>query len=60
MIAVEHSLEFLASCDWLVDLGPEAGDAGGEIVAEGTPEELSTRDTATGRSLREFLGGERP
>ncbi len=40
VIAVEHNLDFLAACDYLVELGPEGGDAGGFLVAEGTPREL--------------------
>jgi excinuclease ABC subunit A len=41
VIAVEHNLDFLSACDYLVELGPEGGDAGGRLVAEGTPAELS-------------------
>jgi excinuclease ABC subunit A len=41
VIAVEHNLDFLAACDYLIELGPEGGDAGGFLVAEGTPAELA-------------------
>jgi len=41
VIAVEHNLDFLSTCDYLVELGPEGGDGGGKLIAEGTPAELS-------------------
>ena len=41
IIIIEHNLDVIASADWLVDLGPEGGEAGGMIVAEGTPEDVS-------------------
>jgi len=37
---VEHNLEVIKTADWIIDLGPEGGDGGGEIVATGTPEEI--------------------
>jgi excinuclease ABC subunit A len=47
----------LKSCDWLIDLGPEGGSRGGQIVATGTPEELAALEgNATGRFLRDVLG----
>jgi excinuclease ABC subunit A len=46
----------MASADWLVELGPEGGDAGGRIVAEGPPREVAKKKTATGSVLKEFLG----
>jgi len=45
----------MATCDWLVELGPGAGPDGGEIVFEGPPEELAKADTATARYLLEAL-----
>ncbi len=52
VIAVEHNLEFLAACDWLIDLGPDGGDKGGELLAACPPEELHTRKGSfTGESL---------
>jgi excinuclease ABC subunit A len=59
VIVVEHSPEIMVSADWIIDLGPEAGAAGGKVVAEGTPEEVSKTDTHTGRVLRRWLTGRR-
>ena len=53
VIAVEHNLDFLASCDWLVELGPDGGAAGGRLVAAGTPAEVAReKNSATGDYLR--------
>ena len=41
MVVVEHNLDLLKVCDWIIDLGPEGGDGGGEIVIEGPPEVIS-------------------
>ena len=55
MIAVEHNLDFLAACDHLIELGPEGGDAGGRIIAEGTPASVARcEDSATGAYLRKM------
>jgi excinuclease ABC subunit A len=54
VVAVEHHLEFLASSDWIIDLGPGGGDQGGSIVAEGPPEEIRRSPASlTGRFLAE-------
>ncbi|HEX5134567.1 MAG TPA: excinuclease ABC subunit UvrA [Thermoanaerobaculia bacterium] len=54
VIAVEHHLEFLATSDWIIDLGPGGGDEGGRIVAEGTPDEIRRSPASlTGRFLAE-------
>ena len=53
---IEHSPDIMACADWIIDLGPGAGDEGGQIVAEGTPEEVARTDTATGRVLANWLG----
>jgi excinuclease ABC subunit A len=48
---VEHNPEVIRFADWIIDLGPEGGDKGGEIVFEGTPEDLKLSGTYTGKSL---------
>jgi len=55
LLVIEHNLDVIRSSDWLIDLGPEGGDAGGEIVACGTPEDLLLHPSShTGRALREY------
>jgi excinuclease ABC subunit A len=55
-IAIEHNLDVIRCADWVIDLGPEGGDRGGEIVAEGTPEEVAENPRShTGRYLKEVL-----
>jgi excinuclease ABC subunit A len=56
VLLVEHNLDVIKSCDWLIDLGPEGGDNGGYLVAEGTPEEIIHEEKSlTGYYLREYL-----
>jgi excinuclease ABC subunit A len=56
MIVIEHNLDVIKQADWIVDLGPEGGEAGGEIVAAGTPEDVAqVEDSFTGGFLRELL-----
>jgi len=53
---IEHNLDVIKNCDYLVDLGPEGGDAGGQIMAIGTPEKISEEDNSyTGEFLRKLL-----
>ena len=53
VLVVEHHLDVLRHADWIVELGPKGGPGGGRVVAEGKPTDIATRDTATGRCLRE-------
>jgi excinuclease ABC subunit A len=56
VLVVEHNLDVIKSADWIIDLGPEGGDEGGYIVAEGTPEDIIEIDSShTGRYLMEYL-----
>lgn len=56
VVVIEHNLDVIKSSDWIIDLGPEGGDAGGEIVAQGTPEAVSAeKKSATGKYLRKAL-----
>ena len=56
VLVIEHDLDVMAEADWLIDLGPEGGDGGGRVVAEGPPEvAMATPGSHTGRHLREFL-----
>ncbi|MGN6529653.1 MAG: excinuclease ABC subunit UvrA [Burkholderiaceae bacterium] len=63
LIVIEHNLDVIRSADWLIDLGPEGGEGGGEIVGVGTPEDLkANKRSHTGRALRDYeetLGLER-
>ncbi|MEW6213485.1 MAG: excinuclease ABC subunit UvrA, partial [Acidobacteriota bacterium] len=60
VIVVEHNLDVIKSADWIIDLGPEGGEDGGRIVAEGTPEEVARcRRSYTGQALRPLLNGHR-
>ncbi len=61
VLVVEHNLELLSACDWIIDLGPEGGDDGGRLVVCGTPEQVATHEGSyTGRYLRErgFVRGD--
>jgi excinuclease ABC subunit A len=56
MIVIEHNLDVIKQADWIVDLGPEGGEAGGEIVAVGTPEDVAqVAGSFTGDFLRHVL-----
>ena len=60
LVVIEHNLEVIKCADWIVDLGPEAGDAGGEVVAVGTPEKIaSVEHSHTGKFLAQVLGSAR-
>ena len=56
VVVIEHNLEIIKSADWIIDLGPEGGEKGGEIVATGTPEQVSRVDKSyTGQYLRQYF-----
>ena len=55
VLVIEHNLDVIKSADWIVELGPEAGAGGGQLVAQGTPEEVALQGMATGRFLQEKL-----
>jgi len=58
VVVIEHNLHVVKTADWVIDLGPEGGEAGGRIVAEGTPEEVAgSRESHTGQHLAGLLGG---
>lgn len=56
VIVIEHNLDLIKAADWIIDLGPDGGDGGGQIIAEGTPEEVSKMEMSiTGKYLKEEL-----
>ncbi|HEX7776378.1 MAG TPA: ATP-binding cassette domain-containing protein, partial [Parvibaculum sp.] len=56
VVVIEHNLEVIKTADWIIDLGPEGGDGGGEIVAAGTPEDVAKVERSyTGHYLRELF-----
>jgi excinuclease ABC subunit A len=59
VVVIEHNLDVIAEADWIIDLGPEGGDGGGRIVAQGTPRDIARQKhaTHTSRFLRKFLRG---
>ena len=53
---IEHNLDVIKTADWIIDLGPEGGDGGGEIIAEGTPDEVAhNKKSYTGKYLKPYL-----
>jgi excinuclease ABC subunit A len=58
VVVIEHNLDVVKTADWIIDIGPEGGDGGGSIVAEGTPEQVAEIEAShTGRYLKPMLGG---
>jgi len=55
VVVIEHNLDIWADADWMIDLGPEGGDGGGRVVAQGPPETIAKAPTHTGKVLMEFL-----
>jgi excinuclease ABC subunit A len=61
VLVIEHNLDVIKQADWIVDLGPEGGEAGGEVIATGTPEDVAAVDASvTGEFLREILPAREP
>jgi excinuclease ABC subunit A len=59
VVVIEHNLDVIKTADWLIDLGPEGGDRGGEVVAEGSPEAVATvQGSYTGRFLKKVLAAD--
>jgi excinuclease ABC subunit A len=59
VLVIEHNLDVIKQADWVIDLGPEGGEGGGEVVAVGTPEDIAeTEESFTGRFLRDVLARE--
>jgi excinuclease ABC subunit A len=59
LVVIEHNLDVIAEADWIVDLGPEGGEAGGRLVAQGAPEALASESGHTARVLKDFLADRR-
>ena len=56
VLVIEHNLDVIKCADWIIDLGPEGGDKGGNIVAVGTPEEVAENENSfTGQFLKKML-----
>ena len=55
MIVIEHNMDVIKTADWIIDLGPEGGEGGGQIVAAAAPEKISKLNTPTGHALHHAL-----
>jgi excinuclease ABC subunit A len=55
VIVVEHQLDLISCCDWVIDMGPEGGSKGGQVVGVGTPEQIAKLSTPTGKAFEKFL-----
>jgi excinuclease ABC subunit A len=55
VLVIEHDLDVIAEADWILDLGPEGGQAGGQVVASATPEQVVAMGTHTGKALARRL-----
>jgi excinuclease ABC subunit A len=61
IIIIEHNLDVIRNADWIIDLGPEGGELGGRLVAEGTPEQVARQKRSyTGQALAEYFSGRKP
>ena len=60
VVVIEHNLDVIKTADWIIDLGPEGGDGGGQVIATGTPESVADcKASFTGQYLQPLLNGER-
>jgi excinuclease ABC subunit A len=58
VLIIEHNLDVIKQADWIIDLGPEGGEAGGRVVAQGTPEQVArSKKSYTGQILSRALNG---
>ena len=56
VLVIEHNLDLIKTCDYIIDLGPEGGDAGGEVIAVGSPEKIcKNTNSYTGQFLKKYL-----
>jgi excinuclease ABC subunit A len=61
LVVIEHNLDVIRACDWIIDLGPEGGDVGGAIVCQGTPRQVAQHPAShTGKALREYAAALSP
>jgi excinuclease ABC subunit A len=59
-VIIEHNMHVIKTADWIIDLGPEGGDGGGRVIAQGTPEEVArVPESHTGRYLKPYLASEK-
>jgi excinuclease ABC subunit A len=57
IVVIEHNLDVIKTADWLIDMGPEGGSGGGQVVAAGTPEQVAQSEASyTGKYLKRLLG----
>ncbi len=52
LVVIEHNMDVVKTADWIIDIGPEGGDAGGQVIAKGTPEKIATLNTPTGEAIK--------
>ena len=56
MVVIEHNLDVIKTSDWIIDLGPEGGEGGGRIIAQGAPKDIATNpESVTGEYLKQVL-----
>ena len=58
VVVIEHNLDVIKTADWVIDIGPEGGSGGGQVIAAGTPEDIAKESKSyTGMFLKQFLNG---